>query len=303
MSAAAGAPIRLTEKGQPRCIGRVCGTKRTNLPGKIARYEEEQCARACMEGDEFCKVCFPRFLQSEAGMPPNTWHGRFGGPIPERSLIVGGPRNTALRAKAAEEAEKAAKKAAALTEKALAAMRIAEEKAVAAARKEAAKAEAAMKKLEREVAATARKAATEARKAEAVAKRATTQKARRKTTGRKKTARRSNSSSSSSSSSNSSSSNSSRRSTSSSSSSSSNSSRRSTSRRPLALGNLRTIPELMTALHPRGNTPISNISAATSPTSQIYRPASAGSAISAPRSPAYATPMSSEVSENVTQAY
>lgn len=255
MAAAAGAPLKMTEKGKPRCQGRACGAKVEGLPGKVFRYEEAQCARACEEGSNFCKTCFPRFLMSEAGAAPNTWHGRYGGPIPSRSLIVGGPRNMELRAKAAaadaaaaEKAEAAARKAAEKAEKAATAVtktvkkaeteaeraaktakkaaEAAAEKAVKEAMKAAAAAEkraaTEMKKQEREAIAAAKKAATEARKAEAAAKRAAT----RKTTagkGRRMTARKSSSSSSGSSSSGSSSSGSS--------SSGSSSSRRSTSSR------------------------------------------------------------------------
>jgi hypothetical protein len=313
MAAAAGAPLKMTEKGKPRCHGRACGTKVEGLPGKVARYEEAQCARACEEGSNFCKVCFPRFLQSEAGLAPNTWHGRMGGPLPPRSLIVGGPRNMELRAKAAaadaaaaEKAEAAARKAAEKAEKASAAAsktarkvetasekaaKVAEAAAVKAAEKavkEAMKAAAAaekraateMKKQEREAAAAAKKAATEARKAEMAAKRAATAATRKATAGkgRRKTARKSSSSSNSSSSSSSnSSSSSSRRST---------SSRRSAARRSTSSRRSRRSSNRPKAL-PLGVSSMANlmalarrrgstpISAATASDRSIYRPASA----------------------------
>jgi hypothetical protein len=326
MAAAAGTPLKMTEKGKPRCHGRACGTKVEGLPGKVARYEEAQCARACEEGSNFCKVCFPRFLQSEAGVAPNTWHGRMGGPLPPRSLIVGGPRNMELRAKAAaaeaavaEKAEAAARKAAEKAEKAAVtvaktvrkaeteaerAAKAAETAAVKAAEKaikEAMKTAAAaekraateMKKQEREAVAAAKKAATEARKAEAAAKRATTRKATAGK-GRRKTARKSSSNSSSgssNSSSNSSSSGSSRRSTA---SRRSTSSRKSAVRRSTASRRSSNRPKAL----PLGVSSMANlmalarrrestpISAATASDRSIYRPASIGSARAAPASAA-----------------
>jgi hypothetical protein len=128
--------IMVTAKGKPRCKGRACGTKVMGLPGKFARYEEAQCARACADGTDYCSVCFPRFLKAEAGDKPLTWHGDIGGPLPNTSLIIGGPRNVALRARAAEKAAaeariaaKAAEKAAAKAEKAAAAAAAKDEKA------------------------------------------------------------------------------------------------------------------------------------------------------------------------------
>ena len=299
-----------TEKGKPRCVGRLCGKKVEGLPGKVARYEEAQCARECEGGTEFCKICLPRFVNvEERGMEPATWHGRVNGPISKTSLIIGGPRNIALRAKAAEvEAAAAAKEAAAALKAAAKAAATAArtEKAEAAAR---AKAERAAAIEKRKTEAAEKKAAAAAKKAAAATRRATT--AKKTAVAIRKATRKASSSSRSSSSSGSSSSRSSasstvtsprrrtaRRSTSSSGRTSS-SPRRSTSsvsrrstRKALPLG-VGSMAELIAAARgPRGNTPISNISSSAPGSPQIYRPASAGSAPRAPAAMRAATPYS-----------
>ena len=113
-----------------KCVGRLCDPKNKHKyegapEGAAFRYTEKQCARACEEGSNLCKIC-NKHEQTYMNKPSHFFSGRMGGPLTAESHIVGSKWNIDMRAKeAVRVAVKAAKAAKAAEKEAVAAVRAA----------------------------------------------------------------------------------------------------------------------------------------------------------------------------------
>ena len=87
-----------------KCIGRLCGAAVPNMAPK--RFTEKQCAKACAEGSDLCRLCEAHEEANMAGEPiaKSKWHGRMGGPIHKQSHVLGSEWNMEQRRKATEKA-------------------------------------------------------------------------------------------------------------------------------------------------------------------------------------------------------